>query len=253
MKAKHGVALMATVVVLMTIVAPVRASKTDDQIVSSFKNTYVFKTFLKGDDIQIKSKNGVVTLTGTVSGSIHKKMAQETAENLKGVKSVDNQLTVKEAEPIGNSDADEWIKVKVQMTLSFHRSTNASKTDISVKDGKVTLRGDASSQGQKDLTAEYAKDIDGVKDVDNQMTVSSAKTTAEKVEENIDDSSITVQVKYALMFHRSTSALNTKVETNNGVVTLSGKAKNADAKKMAGKLAEDINGVKSVNNQMTIE
>jgi osmotically-inducible protein OsmY len=56
-----------------------------------------------------------------------------------------------------------------------------------------------------------------------------------------------------LLSHRSTSVLKTQVETKNGVVTLSGKAKNADAKKMATKLAEDINGVKSVNNQMTIE
>jgi osmotically-inducible protein OsmY len=28
----------------------------------------------------------------------------------------------------------------------------------------VTLRGDAANQAQKDLTTEYAKDIDGVKD-----------------------------------------------------------------------------------------
>jgi len=251
MKARHCVFLMAALVVLMTIVAPVRASVKDDQIKSSFKNSFVFKHYLKGDNIQIKSKNGVVTLTGTVSGSIHKQLAEETAENLNGVKSVDNRLTVKEAEP--TADSDEWIKVKVETMLALHRSTNASKTDVSVKDGKVTLRGDAISQGQKDLSAEYAKDIDGVKDVDNQMTVSSSKTTAEKVEENIDDASITAQVKYALLSHRSTSALNTKVETNNGVVTLSGKAKSADEKKMATKLAEDINGGKSVNNQMTIE
>ena len=251
MKAKHGVFLMAAMVALMTIGGPLRASVTDDRIVSSAKDSYIFKTFLKGDDIQVKSKNGVVTLTGTVSGSIHKQLAEETAEHLKGVKSVNNRLTVKEAEPTANSD--EWIKVKVQITLSFHRSTNASKTDVSVKDGKVTLRGDAISQAQRDLATEYAKDIEGVKDVDNQMTVSSAKTTVEKVEENIDDASITAQVKYALLSHRSTSVLKTQVETKNGVVTLSGKAKNADAKKMATKLAEDINGVKSVNNQMTIE
>ena len=69
----------------------------------------------------------------------------------------------------------------------------------------------------------------------------------------IDDASITVQVKMTLLFHRSTSALNTKVETKLGMVTLSGKARNAAEKDLVTKLVNDVNGVKSVNNRMTIE
>jgi len=57
----------------------------------------------------------------------------------------------------------------------------------------------------------------------------------------------------SLLFHRSTSAINTKVETNNGVVTLSGKARNAAEKDLVTKLVNDVTGVKSVKNQMTIE
>jgi osmotically-inducible protein OsmY len=251
MKVKYYVALMAAMVALMTIGAPLRASVTDDQIVSSAKDTYVFKTFLKDDDIKIESKDGVVTLTGVVAGSSHKLLAEMTVAVLPGVKKVDNRLTVKGSEPTANSDA--WIVDKVKVTLLFHRSTNSSKTDVSVKDGKVILRGDATSQAQKELMTEYAKDIDGVKDVDNQMTVSSEKTTTEKVTGNIDDASITAQVKYALLVHHSTSAIKTKVSTKNGVVTLSGKAKNSAEKALVTKLVTDINGVKSVNNQMTIE
>ena len=56
-----------------------------------------------------------------------------------------------------------------------------------------------------------------------------------------------------LLYHRSTSALNTSVTTKNGVVTLSGKAKNAAEKDLATKFANDVNGVKSVKNRMTIE
>jgi superoxide dismutase len=39
------------------------ASDTDDSIKSSAIKTYVFKTYLKGDDINIQSKEGVVALT----------------------------------------------------------------------------------------------------------------------------------------------------------------------------------------------
>jgi osmotically-inducible protein OsmY len=56
-----------------------------------------------------------------------------------------------------------------------------------------------------------------------------------------------------LLFHRSTSAVNTKVETKLGVVTLYGKASNAAEKDLVNKLVNDVNGVKGVKNRMTIE
>jgi osmotically-inducible protein OsmY len=56
-----------------------------------------------------------------------------------------------------------------------------------------------------------------------------------------------------LLSHRSTSALNTKVESKRGVVILYGKVSDAAKKNLATKLANDINGVKSVKNRMTIE
>jgi len=56
-----------------------------------------------------------------------------------------------------------------------------------------------------------------------------------------------------LLYHRSTSALNTKVETKGGVVTLFGKANNAAEVNLATKLVNDVNGVKSVNNRMVIK
>jgi osmotically-inducible protein OsmY len=86
------------------------------------------------------------------------------------------------------------------------------------------------------------------------MTVSkTSEKTMARVGGKIDDASITAQVKITLLFHRSTSALSTKVETNDGVVTMYGKASNTAEKDLVTKLVNDINGVKSVNNRMTIE
>ncbi len=69
--------------------------------------------------------------------------------------------------------------------------------------------------------------------------------------ESVDDASITALVKTTLLYHRSTSALNTTVETKEGVVTLAGKAKNAAEKDLATKLVSDVHGVKKVVNNMT--
>jgi osmotically-inducible protein OsmY len=164
---------------------------------------------------------------------------------------VDNRLEVKGAPPTANSDA--WLKDKVKVTLLFHRSVSAGKTEVDVKDGIVTLRGNATSQAQKELTTEYARDVEGVKDVINEMTVSkTSKKTSQTTGEKIDDASITAQVKMALLLHRSTSALKTTVVTKRGVVTVGGKASNAAEKDLVTKLVKDINGVKSVKNRMTI-
>ncbi len=167
-----------------------RASTTDDRIVSSAKKSYVFKTYLSNDSIKTESKDGAVTLTGTVAESSHKSLAEDTVESLPGVKSVDNQLKVKGESPAEHSDL--WLGTKVKTALLFHRNVRATKTDVNVKDGIVTLSGEASSPAQKELTTEYARDVEGVKEVKNEMTL--AKTATHPVEtmgEKIDDASIT--------------------------------------------------------------
>lgn len=248
MKAINAISIMVVAVFLLAFSVPVQAANMDNAIEKSVKQSYVFKTYLQNDDIKVKSKDGIVTLTGTVSEESHKTMAEDTVAGLPDVKRVENKLEVKVDRPAEKSDA--WLLTKVKTTLLFHRNVSA-KTKVDVKNGIVTLRGDAKNQAEKDLTTEYVMDIEGVKDVKNELTV--AKASKETLGEKIDDSSITAQVKMSLLYHRSTSGLKTKVETKDGVVTLSGKAKNAAEKDLATKFAKDVNGVKSVENLMTIE
>ena len=251
-KAMYLLAFVPVVAAMFCASAPLRASETDDKIEAAFKQTYVCKTYLKDDAVNAEAKDGVVTLTGTVAEESHKALAQETVVSLPGVTRVDNQLATK-AE-VATENADTWIGRKVKLALLFHRNVSAGKTTVEVKDGIVTLKGEASSTAQKELTAEYAKDIEGVKEVKNEMTVAATPEKAERTAgEKIDDASITAQVKVALLFHRSTSALHTKVATSYGVVTVSGAAKNDAEKTLVSKLANDINGVKSVVNNMTIK
>jgi osmotically-inducible protein OsmY len=244
------VVMMVAVVALLALSMPVYASK-DSRIESTAKKSYVFQTYLQSDDIKIESRDGAVTLTGTVVNNHHKSLAEETVADLPGVQSVDNKLQIKGESPAENSDA--WLTAKVKTMLLFHRNVSAL-TEVNTKDGIVTLQGEAENQAQKDLTTEYAKDVEGVKGVNNEMTMPKTKT-AKKTRtagQKIDDSSITAQVKMTLLYHRSTSALKTKVTTKNGVVTLSGKANNAAERDLAAKFANDVNGVKSVKNKMTI-
>jgi len=251
MKSTNTLAVLVATGILFITTASVRAD-TDDRIESSAKKSHVFKTYLKNDSIHIASKDGVVVLTGTVAASSHKSWAEDTVESLPGVKSVDNQLKVKGESPAEHSDG--WLSTKVKTTLLFHRNVRATKTDVNVKDGIVTLTGEASSMAQKELTTEYARDVEGVKDVRNEMTIAKTAANPDKtLGEKIDDASITAQVKSVLLSHRSTSAIRTKVKTTDGVVTITGVAKNAAEKSLVTKLVTDIVGVTSVVNNMTIE
>jgi hyperosmotically inducible periplasmic protein len=248
---KKSVILVAAVALLLTS-GTLQASKTDNRIESTAKESYVFKTYLKDDAIKIQSEDGVVTLKGTVLNESHKTMADETVMGLPGVKRVDNQLSVTSTPASANSDA--WIGERVRGTLLFHRSVSYVNTSVTVTDGNVTLRGEASSEAQKQLTGEYAKDVSGVKDVENEMTVANSPGKSHRsLDEKIDDASISTQVKMSLLFHHGTDAFDTKVSTHKGIVTLHGTAKNQAEIDLATKRVNDIHGVKSVNNQMTIE
>jgi osmotically-inducible protein OsmY len=250
MKTKF-VVLLTAVAMLCLAGGLVLASETDDRIETSAKQSYVFKTYLAGDDIKVQSKDGHVTLTGTVLEESHSALAEETVASLPGVVKVHNEIEVKGERPAENSDA--WIHMKVKTALLFHRNVSGTGTEVDVKDGIVTLRGEADSKAQKQLTAEYAKDIEGVKDVNNKMTVAKTPKQKQTMGEKIDDASITAQVKFALLTHRSTHVMSTKVETQNGVVTLYGKATNGAEKDLVTKLVGDIHGVVDVKNEIVIE
>ncbi len=237
------------VLVLLTTGSPVLAANMDSKIESSAEESYVFTNNLKDDDIKVRSNAGVVTLTGNVSQESHKTLAGETVANLPKVKSVDNQLEVKGEQPEAMSDA--WLLTKVKTTLLYHRSVSVG-TEVAVKNGIVTLNGVADNQAQKELTTEYAKDIDGVKDVNNEMTVSMSGEESQPIGAKFDDASTTALVKITLLSHRSTSALKTAVTTTDGVVVLTGKASNTAEKNLATKLAGDVSGVQSVQNDMTV-
>ena len=240
-------------VIFLTAAGALLATQMGDRIESSAKKSYVFMTYLKADDIKIQTADdSVVTLSGTVADWSHRSLAEETVAGLPGVRRVENKLEVKGGKPDEMSDM--WVGTKVKMVLLFHRNLNGLKTNADAKGGMVTLTGQASSEAQKELTTEYAKGVEGVKSVKNDMTVGKPEmTTVQKVSEFVDDASITAQVKVALVFHHATSAMATRVETKDGMVTLKGKADNSTEKDLAGKLVADIKGVKDVKNEMTVE
>ncbi len=242
----------ALIILLLAGPAALFAAHEDDRrIEAAAKASYNYRMVLE-DHVKVKAANGVVTLTGTVQDQEQKSLAQDTVENLPGVTAVKNELKIKS----NHADrSDGWMAFKIRSRLLAKGNVSATSTKVAVKNGVATLSGTADTMAQKELTEIYAKEIEGVKSVRNEIVVKAPtgndahrETTGEK----IDDASITSQLKYALLTHKSTSALKTKVKTNDSVVTITGEASSDAEKALVTKLARDVRGVRSVNNEMTV-
>jgi osmotically-inducible protein OsmY len=150
--------------------------------------------------------------------------------------------------------SDERIAAQVKQTFLAQRSPAAADAEIDVRDGVVTLSGKTVSEEYKRLAAVYARGVDGVKDVDNRMIVVGTEVSVKSAAvDKMDDAAVTARVKAALLLHCPKSALKTRVETMDGVVTLSGRARNTAEKESIGKLAADLDGVAAVDNRMTVK
>ena len=113
MKATYRVALMAPAVPLLLTRGPVHASEEDGRIESSTRKSYVFKTYLKGEDIKIRAEDGVSTSTETVADDSSKSLARKLWQDLK------TRTTT------GANIDEASITALVRMTLLHHCSTSA--------------------------------------------------------------------------------------------------------------------------------
>jgi osmotically-inducible protein OsmY len=229
-------------------IALLASSETDRKIEDAAKASYNYRTVLE-DHVKVKADDGVVTLTGTVQDTDDKNLAADTVENLPSVVRVKNEIKIESAYP---EHSDSWIAFKIRGRLLVKAKVSATDTKVSVADGVVTLTGTVDNIAQKELTEVYAKEIKWVKSVRNELVVQ-APAMGRTLAEKIDDASITSQVKYALLNHDSTSGLKTKVTTNEGVIVITGEARNDAEKSLVTKLAHDVRGVQSVDNRMTVK
>ncbi len=265
-----------TLALLLPNAGALFADDRDDKIEDAFKNTYVYRTQLRGAAIDIDSENGRVTLKGKAADEDQKRLAEDTARSLPGVNDVVNRIDVASN---AKESSDEWIAAKVRSALLFKRGVSLADQDVNVRDGVVTLTGTAATDAEKALAGEYAADIKGVKRVDNQIRVvpvpkapirendaparaagsERAQVDHDRVDrsdrtvgERIDDASITARAKAALATRRSTSAFRTNVTTRDGVVSVTGEAKNAAEKDLVTIVIKNIDGVRDVRNDMRV-
>jgi hyperosmotically inducible periplasmic protein len=158
---------------------------------------------------------------------------------------------------------DSVITTKVKASLAKDKLMSALNIEVKTIDGVVELGGEAKSRQEAAKAVSIARKVKGVKSVKNMISVAGAPagTTADKdrpskmgrSDQPVDDTLITTKVKAAYAKDKRVSALNTEVNTVNGVVTLTGTAKSKAEADQAAALARRVQGVKSVQNDIKVQ
>jgi hyperosmotically inducible protein len=158
------------------------------------------------------------------------------------------------------SSAD--LTAKVKSELSNDRSiTNASHIDVSAQRGVVTLSGTAESSFAKERAVDVAQKTEGVSDVIDKLTVVEPQaavapnTSASAGPPGVapDDATITSTIRSKLQTDQRVAGAKIDVETQLGVVTLSGTVKSESIKRDAMQIAQDTPGVEKVEDQLTVK
>jgi osmotically-inducible protein OsmY len=138
--------------------------------------TLLFNGNLDSFDINTDVRNGEVILTGKVESDVDRKLAEELVLGIKGVTSVDNELSVIKSDKEMNKDetsqfTDAKIATVVKTRLLFDSDIAGTDIDVDVDNGVVMLEGEVDSAAERDLAIQIARNASDVKDVEANLTI----------------------------------------------------------------------------------
>lgn len=151
---------------------------------------------------------------------------------------------------IGNEIDDSVVTTKVKSALMSDDSIKSLDIKVETRKGEVMLSGFADDQGQIDRSILAARGIEGVKNVDNKLSLKEGK---QSVGNKIDDSVITAAVKTAMLKDPLMKSMEISVVTRKGEVQLSGFVDGQVQLNHATEVAKGIQGVTGVVNNLSVK
>lgn len=189
------------------------------------------------------------------------------------------------ATTIACSSTDPGLTTAVKSKLAADDTVKSYRIDVDTKDGVVTLNGAVDTAAARERAVELARNTEGVTNVVDQLTVTpgvtpttgvddelqrdaneakrdadaktdDAKRDADDKTDNagdaVSDAALTTKVKTKFLADDDISGLKIDIDSNNGVVTLTGTVPTAAEKALAIKVAKATDGVKSVVDKIKV-
>ena len=158
---------------------------------------------------------------------------------------------------------DAWIDGKAEATLLFNGNLDSFDINTDVSNGNVVLTGKVDNSVEKKLAEELVSNIDGVKSVDNKLTVVAKadmdSDMSEDMEETYDegtseltDAKIATVIKARLLMDTDISGFDIDVDVENGNVTLTGDVDSDAERDLAIEIAKNASDVKDVEDNLRV-
>jgi hyperosmotically inducible protein len=149
---------------------------------------------------------------------------------------------------------DAWIDGKAETTLLLNANLNSFDINTDVHDGNVTLTGKVNSSVDKSLAGELIKSLDGVKDVNNELSVMKQHSDKDSkdLSDSLTDSKVATVVKTRLLFSADVSGTDINVDVAHGVVTLKGTVSSDAERDLALTIAKNTDDVKDVVDELRV-
>ena len=149
----------------MDVTLPGASNRSDSDIAQSANSVLRWTTYLPTDHIKIKVENGRISLSGEVEWDYQRQGAVEAVHHLQGVTGVNNQITLK---PQASASV---VKADIEAALKRRAQKHAQAISVEVQGGDVTLTGIVNSWSERALARDSAWRAPGVRNVNDNMTV----------------------------------------------------------------------------------
>ena len=165
---------------VVAVVFMTACAQTDAGITTAVKGKFAADDQVKAYQIDVDTRNKVVTLSGRVDSAPAKTRAVEIARATDGVANVVDNIQVTDATAARPDDAplaeramfsDAALTTSVKAKLAADPTVSALRIDVDTENQVVTLSGEVRSQTEKDLALKLAREVEGVKSVTDKLTV----------------------------------------------------------------------------------
>lgn len=214
--------------------------KSNSEIENDVKEELAWNPDLDPKDIAVSVDSGVVTLAGFVKSYTEKYEAEAAAKRVAGVVAVANDLEVRmpavDERPDPDIARDAVAALKSQLPVSYE------KIKVIVKNGWITLEGEAEWQYQRQTSESAVRRIKGVKGVTNSMLLKPAVKPTE-IKKKIQD---------AFRRNAELDANRIVVEANGSEVILKGSVRSWVEREEAERAAWAAPGVTNVEDRVVV-
>jgi hyperosmotically inducible protein len=151
---------------------------------------------------------------------------------------------------VGTEIDDSVVTARVKSALLADPSVKSFDIKVETRKGQVQLSGYVGSRTRVDKAIALTRKVEGVRDVENRMSLKRGKTT---VGNKIDDGVVTAKVKSALLADAGVKSSDISVVTRKGRVQLSGYVDDQTQINRAINITRGVEGVQRVGNEMSIK